>query len=74
MVAPTDVTPSATRAASSWQTGVVAGRASFRTAREWSYEPPSRAPLLLRFRDRLEKRPDDEQDDSLYPERGQIVK
>ena len=33
MAAPTDATPSATRAASSWQTGVVAGRASFRTAR-----------------------------------------
>jgi hypothetical protein len=31
--------PSATRAASSWQTGVVAGRASFRTARGRSYEP-----------------------------------
>ena len=29
----------ATRAASSWQTGVVAGRASFRTARGRSYEP-----------------------------------
>jgi hypothetical protein len=28
----------ATRAASSWQTCVWAGRASFRTAREWSYE------------------------------------
>ena len=46
MAAPTDVTPSATRAASSWQTGVVAGRASFRTACEQSVwlrpqEPPS---------------------------------
>ena len=30
MAAPTDLTPSATRAASSWQTGVVAGRASSR--------------------------------------------
>ena len=39
MAAPTDVTPSATRAASSSQTGVGAGRAGFRTAREWSYEP-----------------------------------
>jgi hypothetical protein len=39
MAAPTDVTPFATRAASSSQTGVGAGRAGFRTAREWSYEP-----------------------------------
>ncbi len=39
MAAPTDVTPSATRAASSSQTGVGAGRAGFRTARERSYEP-----------------------------------
>ena len=46
MAAPTDLTPSATRAASSWQTGVVAGRASFRTACAQSVwlrpqEPPS---------------------------------
>ena len=33
------ITPSPTRAASSWQTGVVAGRASFRTARGRGYEP-----------------------------------
>jgi hypothetical protein len=40
--------PSATRAASSWQTGVVAGRASFRTARERSYEPhPGRRPRSI---------------------------
>ena len=36
------ITPSATRAASSSQTGVEAGRAGFRTAREWSYEPHPR--------------------------------
>ena len=42
MAAPTEVTPSATRAASSSQTGVGAGRADFRTAREWSYEPHPR--------------------------------
>src|SRR5579863_7902423 len=35
---------------------------------------PSRAPLPLRFRDRLEKRPDDEQDESLYLNMRLIVK
>jgi len=41
------VVPSAARAASSWQTGVVAGRASFRTASRTRLRAPSRAPLPL---------------------------
>jgi hypothetical protein len=65
---------SAPRAASSWRTCVVAGRASFRTARGRGYEPhPGHRSRSINRPSPVDV-PSNERDAPLYPKTGRIVK